>query len=173
MKKSNYSTKKIGIMAVFISVGMVLQYVESQIILTPVPGGKLGLCNTVSIINIFMFGGKNTLVISLLRAFLGTLLTGGVTALPYSLVGAFLSTLGMWLIQRFFYPKVSMIGMSVAGAALHNFSQVLVASVIFGSVYIFSYLPILLCVSAVSGTVTGVCAQVFGNRVIKEGDFKL
>ncbi len=168
--KNRYTPRQIGIMAIFVAIGIMLQYVENRILITPVPGGKLGLSNIVSIVNIFVFGGKNAMVVSLLRAFIGTILTAGASALPYSLIGAFISTLAMCLMKKFFYPKVSMVGISVIGAAFHNFSQICVAAFMLSSVYIFSYLPILLLVSTISGVVTGYGAQVLGNRVLKKGD---
>ncbi len=168
--KKRYTSKKLIIMSMFVAIGIVLQYVESKVLISPVPGGKLGLCNIVSIINIFMFGGKNAVMISLIRAFLGTFLTGGAMALPYSIAGAFFSTITMAIMKKYTYPKVSMIGISISGAAVHNLLQICVAAVMLTSGYIFSYLPFLLVVATVSGAVTGYAAQVFGNRILKHGD---
>ncbi len=170
MKRDRYTPGEIGIMALFVSLGIILQYVENQILVTTLPGGKLGLCNIISIINIFMFGGKNAMVIALVRAFLGTFLTGGVTALPYSMAGAFFSTLSMCLARRYVYPKISMVGISVIGASIHNLSQLCVAAVVLSSPYIFSYLPMLLLMAVASGIVTGIGAQVLGKRILKDGD---
>lgn len=168
--KKRYTSKKLIIMSMFVAIGIVLQYIESRVLISPVPGGKLGLCNIVTIINIFMFGGKNAVMISLIRAFLGTFLTGGAMALPYSVSGAFFSAVIMAIIKRYLYPKVSMIGISISGAAVHNLLQTCVAAVMLTSGYIFSYLPFLLVVATVSGAVTGYAAQVFGNRILKHGE---
>lgn len=168
--KSRYNTKDLGIMALFVSIGIILQYVENLILISPVPGGKLGLSNIVSIINIFMFGGGNAMVISLIRAFLGTVISGGISALPYSMTGAFFSTLFMCILKKYGFPKISMIGISVVSACMHNFAQICVAAVIMSSHFIFSYIPVLLIVGVISGTVTGYAAQIFGNRVLRLGD---
>lgn len=168
--KRKYTSKKLIIMSIFVAIGIILQYIESKVLISPVPGGKLGLCNIVSVINIFMFDGKNAIMISLIRAFLGTFLTGGAMALPYSMAGAFFSTMAMAVMKRYAYPKVSMIGISITGAAVHNIIQNCVAAVMLTSGYIFSYLPFLLVVATVSGAVTGYAAQVFGNRILKHGD---
>ncbi len=170
MKKRKYTPQKLGIMAMFVAIGLVLQYIEGQFMLTSVPGGKLGLCNIVSIINIFLFGGKNALVIALLRASLGTIITSGVTALPYSIAGTFLSVLIMCATKKFLYPTVGMVGISVLGAAAHNTAQVFVAAIILKSGYVFSYTPFLLLVAVVSGTVTGIGAHIIGKRILKYGD---
>lgn len=168
--KKRYTSKNIIIMSIFVAVGIILQYIESKVLISPVPGGKLGLCNIVSVINIFMFGGKNAIMISLIRSFLSTFLTGGAMALPYSITGAFFSTAAMAVMQKYLYPKVSMIGISITGAAMHNIMQTCVAAVMLTSGYIFSYLPFLLIVAVVSGAVTGYAAQIFGNRILKYGD---
>ena len=165
---NKYTSRKIGLMAVFVAIGLVLQYVENQILITPVPGGKLGLSNIVTIINIFVFGGRNALLIAVLRSFLGTIVMGGVISAIYSVSGAVFSTVAMWLIKKYFYPRVSLVGISIAGASVHNITQLFVAAVTYKSIYVFSYLPLLLIIALLSGTATGYCARLFTNRVFKE-----
>lgn len=163
MKKMT-EAKKITILSLFVAIGLVLQYIEGKIILSPIPVGKLGLCNIVSIINIFMFGGKNALAIATMRSLLGSLLFGGAMTVPYSVSGAILSTIAMWSLKRFLYPKVSLIGISILGAAVHNISQIAVAAIFYGSIYVFSYMPMLIITAVVSGFVTGSMAQIFTSR---------
>lgn len=165
---NKYTPKKLGIMAVFIAVGLVLQYIESRILITPIPGGKLGLANIVSVLNIFVFGGKNAIIIASIRALLGSILAGSVAAIPYSVAGAVFSTFIMWLFQKFFYPKISIIGISVVGAVSHNIAQLAVVSLIYKSYYVFSYLPFLLLTALISGSITGYVTHLLANRVLKE-----
>ena len=166
MFKNKYGVREISIFAVFISIGLVLQYLESRITVTPVPGGKIGLANVVSIINIFMFGGGNALLIAGIRAFLGALVSGGVSAVPYSVAGAVFSVLAMWLCKNLFYPRLSMIGISMIGAVFHNIAQLCVAAAVFGTIYIFSYLPVMFVSGVIGGMATGYAAQLFGNRFL-------
>ncbi len=166
MKK--YTAKNTAIMAAFIAVGFVLQYAESRILISNIPGAKLGLANVVSIINIFMFGGQNATVIASLRATLASVVSAGVVTLPYSLCGAFFSTIAMSFAKKYFYPKVSIIGISIIGASVHNVIQLAVAFFQYGSAYIFSYLPGLLIMALVSGTITGYAAKTFADRTLKE-----
>lgn len=168
MNKQMTETRKLGIMAMFVAIGLVLQYIESRFAAANVPGGKLGLANMVSIINIFMLGGGNALIIASIRAVLGCVLTGGISALPYSFFGAFFSTAAMWGAKKWFYPKISIIGISVIGASVHNISQLFTASVIFSSWYVFSYLPGLLIFAVVCGIVTGYAAEMFSKHIFKE-----
>ncbi len=162
--KHKYGSFEISVMAIFLALGLVLQYIEGLIVITSIPGGKIGLANIVSIINIFMFGGGNAMIIATLRAFIGAMLSSGVNAAVYSVAGAILSTLSMWIFKIKFYPHVSMIGIGVVGAAAHNVAQLFVASLMFSSAYVFSYLPFLLLFSVLSGMITGYAAQMFGNR---------
>ncbi len=157
-------TKKLTVLSLFIAIGLVLQYMEGKVLISPIPGGKLGLSNIVSILNIFMFGGKNSLTIAVIRSLLGSLLFGGVMTVPYSVSGAVLSTLAMWGIKHFYYPKVSIIGISIVGAAVHNSAQLIVAAIFYGSIYVFSYLPVLLITALISGFVTGFVTHIFISR---------
>lgn len=160
--------KNLAIMAAFVAVGFVLQYAESRILISDIPGAKLGLANVVSIINIFMFGGKNAIIIASLRATLASVVSAGAVTLPYSLCGAFFSTLVMSITKKYFYPMVSIIGISIIGASVHNIIQLTVAFFQYGSAYIFSYLPGLLVMALVSGTITGYAAKTFAYRALKE-----
>ena len=157
-------TKKISIMAIFVAIGLVFQYVESRFAPVNIPGGKLGLANMVSIINIFMFGGVNATLIAVLRAMLGCFLFGGVSAIPYSVSGAFFAVLSMWGAKKWLYPKISMVGISIIGAAVHNVSQIFVAVLMFSSWYVLSYLPGLLIVAVICGAATGYATEIFSNR---------
>ena len=142
-----------------------MQLADNLINFTGVPGGKLGLANIVSLANIFIFGGANALVISTLRAFLGALLFSGVSALPYAVAGAFFSTAVMILMKRCFYPKVSEIGISICGAAVHNYTQLAVAAIVFQNIRIFSYASVLTVVSVFAGFLTGMQVKFLNKRL--------
>lgn len=171
MKKNIYTPKNIAVMSVFVAVGLVLQYIEGYIASPVAPGGKLGLANIVSVLNIFAFGGKNAIFIAVTRAALGSLFSGGLAALPYSVAGAFFSVLLMCLAKKYFYPKLSLIGISIIGAAAHNIAQVVVAALVFGSGYVFSYISGLLLFAVVSGGITGYATKIFAERIHKEDLF--
>ncbi len=165
--KNKTKTQKIGIMATFISLGLVLQYAESKILIAPALGGKLGLANIISVINLFVFDGKNALVIAGIRSLLGGIVSGGASTIPYSLAGALTSVLIMWVASVCLKDKVSMIGLSILGAVFHNIAQLSVAAFTYGTGYVYTYLPILMVISLISGTATGYAAQIFYDRIFK------
>ena len=158
-------SKKLIIMALCIAIGIVLQIVESMLDIFAVPGGKIGLANIATLIDMFILGGANAAAVSILRSFLGCLLYGGVPAMPYSVSGAVLSALCMWLLKAALYPKMSTVGISVVGAFVHNAAQIAVAAVIFQNGYLFTYLPVLALVGIAGGLATGFGAKVFLNKV--------
>lgn len=158
-------------MAVFTAIGLVLQIIENALpVFTSVPGGKLGLANVTAILSILLFGWPSAMAISGLRAILGCLLAGGVSALPYSLAGALLSTATMSLAMKKAGKVFSLIGTGIIGAAVHNTAQIFVFSLMAGSGYIWSYLPVLCLLSIFSGGLTGACAE-FAKRHFQQMRF--
>lgn len=157
-------TRKIAIAALLVSIGTVLQIVENMFDFFTVPGGKIGLSNIATLLCLFIFGGKESVLVAFLRAVLGSMLYGGAAALPYSLCGAVLSALCMWGLKAAFFPRLGQIGISVLGAAVHNAAQVAVAAVIMGSLKIFSYLGVLLICGTLGGIVTGAGALAFCKK---------
>ncbi len=164
------ATKKLTTLSLFVAIGLLLQYIEGKIAISSIPGGKLGLCNVVSILNIFMFGGGNALAIAAIRSLLGAMLFGGAMTIPYSLTGAVFSTFAMWGLKPF-YPRISCVGLSIVGAAVHNLSQLCIASVFYGTVYVFSYLPALLVTALCSGFATGYVTHIFVKRLFKKEQY--
>ena len=153
--------KKTVITALLVCIGIVLQIAESMFDVFIVPGGKIGLANIATLIGIFIFGGANGTVIAFLRALLGCILYGGVPSMPYSISGAVLSALCMWGAKEVFYPKLSCVGISVIGAFVHNVAQIAVATVVFESAKLFTYLPVLVIIGTFGGILTGVGTKAF------------
>ena len=150
-----------ALMGMMLAFGIVLQIADGFISFG-VPGGKLGLANVITVINVFLFGGINAAVVSSLRAFLGCILSGAVSAVPYSVSGAAASAAAMALMKRCFYPKVSI---SVTGACVHNLAQIAVACVIFENTAIISYGTVLILIGIVSGIITGIVAKQLNEKL--------
>ena len=158
------ASKKLVITAFLVALGIVLQIVEGMFNVFSVPGGKLGIANIVSLVDLFLFSGGNAVTVAFIRAVLGSFLYGGINTLPYSLCGAIFATYAMWGAKVAFYPKLSIVGISVVGAFFHNLAQIVVATVVFGSANLFYYLPVLTIVGTIGGVVTGYVAQLFCKK---------
>ncbi len=156
---------KLILIAVMTAVGVALQVFEAQLpIPVSLPGGKIGLANIVGLVLIPTLGGGIALAVSVLRALLGSLMFGGFTGGLYSVGGAVLSACAMILAYKLWYPRVTLIGIGVIGAAAHNTAQVTVAAVLLGNAGVLSYLPILIIIAVASGSFTGFTAELIGRR---------
>ncbi len=160
--------RKITLLAVMLAIGIIIQIFESTLPVIPtIPGGKIGLANIVSILCISIFDIRASLVLSILRPVLSSLLYGGITQLIYSLSGSLLSFAIMAVLIKK-SDKFSYIGVGISGAMAHNIAQTTVAVLMYSNKYIYSYLPPLLILSIMSGYFTGFCStiiiQKYNNR---------
>ena len=161
------NTKRLVQSAVLIALALALSYTERFIplqLLIPLPGVKLGLANVVTLIALYLLGGKTAFTILIIRCALGSVFGGGITGLLFSLTGGMLSMTVMALGRKL--PFLSVYGVSILGAAAHNVGQILAAMAVMSSVYVGAYLPYLLLVALFTGFATGgACAGVL--RILK------
>jgi heptaprenyl diphosphate synthase len=127
----------------------------------PIPGVKLGLANIVTLLAIYLFGAKEGLAISVLRVLFVSFLSGTFLSVGFflSLSGATISALVMASLKNF-VPSLSLVGISIAGAVTHNVAQLLAASVLIQTGYIFFYLPVLLLAGLPTGLSTGYITRL-------------
>ena len=134
-----------------------LSYMESffpLVLLVPLPGVKLGLANIVTLYALYAIGFPSALAILLVRCTLGALFAGNASALLFSLLGGLSALLVMALLSG--AKKLSIFGVSIAGAAAHNCGQVCAALITLGSTAPLYYLPFLLLVSLFTGALSGL-----------------
>lgn len=162
------NNKKMMIISLFVSLAIILSYVE-RMIPTPflIAGAKLGLANIVTVITLKLLDTKSTVLILFIRIVLVAALFAGFSGFLYSFTGGTLSFMGMYLMLKVKLKDVTLVGVSVVGATLHSFGQVLVASIIFQNFVIMSYLPVLLLTSLVTGVFIGIVANHLTERLMK------
>ena len=127
-------TKYITTCAVLTAVALALSYIERLIplnLLVPLPGIKLGLANIITLMTLYLLGGKYAWVVLLLRCTLGAMFGGSVTGFFFSITGGILALLTMQLSKKL--PFLSVYGVSILGAAAHNIGQILAAVITVGS----------------------------------------
>jgi heptaprenyl diphosphate synthase len=160
MAKTNSTTRKIVLLALFIAQALVLSIVESWIpVPAVVPGLKLGLANIITIVVIIFFNFESAFVVMALRTFLASLFTGGPVTLIYSAAGGILSTLVMSLLYYRYRKYFSITGISIAGAVFHNIGQLIAASIVMHDLAVISYLPLLLGAGIITGFFIGACGS--------------
>lgn len=146
---------------VLTALAMIFSYVESLIPLPfGVPGIKLGLANLVVLTGLYYLAPAQVLAISASRILLTGFLFGNAASILYSLAGGLLSFLVMYVLVR--KDRLSVYGVSAAGAVSHNIGQITVACAAVQSLSLISYLPVLI----VSGVVTGVLMGILSARLL-------
>ena len=161
MKRNN--TKKMTFLGIMASLALILSYVETLLppIYAAVPGIKMGLPNIIIIFILYRYSVREAAVISLIRLVVTTLLFGNVMTFLYSLAGAFLSITIMAIFKKM--NLFSTIGVSIAGAVMHNLGQILVAILLLGTKEIGYYMIVL----AISGTIAGVFIGLLGSTMLR------
>ncbi len=161
-------TTKMVFIALIVAQALVLHVLEGMIpVPIGVPGAKLGLANIFTIISLYILGFKSTILVVVLRVALSTMFGGSLSSFLFSLSGGLLSLIAMTLVKNILKDKVSIIGVSGAGAVSHNIGQLLVASFIVGNLRVLLYLPVLTFIGIGTGIFIGVAANFIIGHMSK------
>jgi len=153
--------------AILVGVGIVLGYAEGLLFPQGMAYGlKIGISNIV-VLFLLLYGNREEAIITgILKAVLSGLLFSSVTSVLYSLTGIVLSIVTMSLLKKFFYDKyISVVGISIAGSAMFNIGQVIMACIFtksFKCVFLLSYM---LPLSVVTGIATGIIVHLQLNKI--------
>ena len=162
------STKKLTTCAVLTALALALSYAERWIPLTTLialPGIKLGLANVVTLLALQTLGRKEAAAILLVRCIFGSVFAGNVSALLYSLSGGTLALAVMALLLQ--SNAFSIYGVSIAGAAAHNCGQIAAACAVVRSGAPISYLPSLLLLAILTGSINAYLADTVRRRIFQ------
>jgi heptaprenyl diphosphate synthase len=148
-------TKRMVLTGLLFALALVLSLVENSFpqLAVPVPGVKLGLSNIAVMYALFFVGAGQAFSIAVLKA-LFVLITRGTVAAFLSLLGGVLSVAIMLIILFIFKEKVSYLIISVFGSVFHNIGQFIGISLIYTSMGLWAYLPILIISGIIAGIVT-------------------
>ena len=157
-------TNRIVYIGLLVAQALVLHLFERMI---PVPfiapGARLGLANLINVIAIYTLDNKkDAFLVLFLRLTLATMFGGNLSSFMYSAAGGILSFLAMVSVKEVFKDKVSIIGVSAAGAIFHNVGQLLIASSIVKNIGVMLYLPVL----SAMGIGTGIFIGITANYVV-------
>lgn len=165
-RSSQGVARHIATLSIFVTLGMIIGYMESLIPLpVPFPGFKLGLANIVTLVALYREGGKSAAVISILRVVLLGVLFQTASMMVYGLFGCVFSLAGMLLLYR--TRRFSICGVSVAGGVLHNLGQLTAAWLYLQNASVFGYFPVLMIIGSVAGLITGTLAKLLMDRLDK------
>lgn len=155
------STRQLALCAVLTALALGLSTLENLFpvtLLIPLPGVKLGLANIVTVFVLYQLGALPALAILTARCLLGGLFAGNASAMLFSLLGGLTAMLVMILLRRL--RCLSIYGVSIGGAAGHNLGQMAAALITLGNTAVLGYLPFLLGISLLTGTLTGFVSSL-------------
>ena len=170
MGKSRYIAK-IGIL---LALASAIQFLESMI---PIPlplGVKPGISSVVIMYILMFMDFRSALVTAVLKSGF-VFAVRGFSSFCMSVSGGILSVLMMGLCLLIFRrtsKDTGVLAVSVTGGVFHNIGQLAAASVIAGSFYTISYLPVLVIAGIISGVFTGTIMRILLPRLERKNVYK-
>ncbi len=153
------SAKKVAFLGVMTTLSLILSYVESLIpVFVGIPGVKLGLANLVIVFILYRMSVKDALLISVMRILLSGFMFGNLMSILFSLAGTFFSICIMYLMKKM--EGFSILGVSIAGACMHNLGQLCVAAFVVQTARLIYYFPILLISGVITGLLIGILVRL-------------
>jgi len=152
------------LLACLSAIALTIFMVEAQIpALVPIPGIKLGLSNIIMVFAVFALGPKDAASVLFVRIFLGAVFAGNFSTILYSAAGgtsAICVTIGL----RKILSKKQLWIAGTLGAIAHSIGQMAMAIALTSTPGLAVYLPVMIAVSILTGSFTGLCAQFLVNR---------
>ena len=157
-------TRKLTTLSLLCAIALTIFMVEAQIPpLVPIPGIKLGLANIVTVFAVFAIGPREAAAVLFVRIFLGAVFAGNFSTIFYSAAGGALAILVTIGLKYVLTPKQLWVA-GVLGAIAHSIGQMAMALLLTSTVSLILYLPVMIVVSILTGSFTGLCAQFLVNR---------
>lgn len=157
-------TRKMTLLACLSAIALTIFMVEAQIpALVPIPGIKLGLANIVTVFAVFALGPREAASVLFVRIFLGAVFAGNFSTIFYSAAGG-ACAIGITILLRKILTKKQLWIAGCLGAIAHSIGQMAMAIALTGTPGLAVYLPIMIAVSIITGSFTGLCAQFLVNR---------
>ena len=157
-------TKKLTLLSLLTAIALTIFMVEAQIpALVPIPGIKLGLANIVTVFVVFAIGSKEAAAVLFVRIFLGAVFAGNFSTIFYSAAGGICAIFVTILLKKILTRKQLWVA-GALGAIAHSIGQMAMAIALTGTPGLIAYLPVMIVVSILTGTFTGLCAQLLVNR---------
>ncbi len=165
--QNNSSNQKIVWLSLFIAIGLILFVFESYIP-RPLPWLKPGLANISTLLALYLFGFQEALIVVACRIVLGSLLVGTFLNPTFDLAmgGGISAAQVMSLIKKIGRSTFSIFGVSIAGALMHNISQlILVIAFLVQRIQVLYLLPLMMFSSLFSGFVVAFVSHYLIERI--------
>lgn len=158
---------RITISAILVAFALSLFVIE--LLLPPFPfcpSAKIGLANVITLFmvtNRHFFKVSDCFFVLITRCVLSAIVTGRIMSVIFSLTGGLLALISMLFIARLVGFRSSVL-VSISGAVIHNFAQMGVAILIYGTFSAVYYFPALFLTGVASGIITGLCISLINHN---------
>ncbi len=153
-------TKALVQTAFIFALAIILSLIENSIpTFIAIPGVKIGLSNIAVMYALFFIGIKSALATAILKALFVLIIRAPVASF-LSLFGGILSVIIMFLLLEIFSEKISYLVISAIGSVFHNIGQFIAISIVYQSVGLFAYLPLLIICGIIAGITTSVMLKI-------------
>lgn len=163
---------KTAYMGLLTAMALILSYVETLISFQPgIPGVKIGLANLAVLICLYLFGWREAMILTIVKAVVSGFLFGNLFMIIYSLAGAVVSALTMILLKKVDWFHIPVV--SAAGGVMHNMGQLLVALFVVETYSVIYYVPVLILAGLFTGIVIGMAASLvlpYIRNILKKGN---
>ena len=157
-------TKRLTLLGLLSAIALTIFMVEAQIpALVPIPGIKMGLANIITVFAVYTLGPKDGTAVLFVRIFLGAVLAGNFSTIFYSAAGGACAIVVTILLRKILKDNQLWIA-GCLGAIAHSIGQMAMAIALTGTPGLAVYLPIMIAVSILTGSFTGLCAQLLVKR---------
>lgn len=149
-------------LALFAALAVALHTLEA-LLPSPAPWFRLGFANILTLVALFLFGGRAAWAVALTRIGVGSLLLGNLFAPGFflSLAGGVTATALMTGARGLAGRRIGPVGVSALGAAGHATGQMLVAwLLLIRTATLWSLYPYFLLFSLGAGIANGVAADL-------------
>jgi heptaprenyl diphosphate synthase len=154
--------KTIVFLSVLTAAAISLSIIESFIPIG-LTGAKIGLANIITLIVLVRYSYKEAFLVLLIRIMIVGLFRGFGIGFALSVSGGFVSFMVMLLLYRL--SGLDLVTVSVVGSLSHSVGQVIMASIIIGSIELGYYIPLLFIVAVPTGFFVGTAAKVMISRL--------
>jgi heptaprenyl diphosphate synthase len=163
--KGRFGAKRVALLGALTAGALIMFLIESLFPSLILPGAKLGLGNIFTMLAVILLGGTEATVLVVAKTVLGCLIVGNPGALIYSLSAGLASVAVGTFLFRFAFPKVSVVAIGVASAAVHNTVQNLVFCLVTNTPEMLALLPYLLLLGAGSGLAVGFAVYLLITKI--------
>lgn len=155
---------KVAILAGLASSIGIIDRIISGLILSFIPGIKIGFANIIILLSIIQLDFKQSLLISILKSIIVGLIFGGITSFLIGAPSTLLSYIIMYILYNKIKNKLHIISISVIGGLIHINTQLVIISLIYDiGKEIYVYGIILILISFITSIIIGYIVNKINN----------